>query len=766
MDKRRVVGGLLGVAVLLGAVLVITQRGDDEHDRRDQQETVAEAPAPLTSLWSTQLSTSVIAGPPARRVGDLIVLRSNGSYVGVDATTGERRWTHRVRGELCAASSAPESVAVYVSGRRCTTMTALDLTTGQQRWRRQVPRQNVGGVNLKVEVGDRAVTLRGSCDQILRFRRSDGHDLGVLAPYDRVCGHETDTNGQLVAVWYDPETDATPDDHGTGWIAPYDGAAALQLWDADTGKMLWTRTRDRRGGGLKSIVSGKPLVLTTTQGGQTTMRRFDARTGRAGRHVGLRLAGRQSEFTVYGQAGGTLVGRYGGVPVAYRLADGREAWHGEDDWSDGDRVIGVDDAGVLVSRTVPTRHGGTSESGTWIQRRDLADGRSLGALGWISGAVGQTEVVGDLLLVRQTDGTVTAYALGEADPDLEMPTALPTGPDWQEGDVTSLPATVACPIAPATVRRMGFAVNAGPPPADCWWDGGSGHLERHLQGAVQLASPVVAKTASEEAARSIETWLEDARDHQYEARPLPDPVPVAGLGDEAWVVTGGTPDRLWSETELVVRVRNVVVTVKAHVEALIERDRAAAAPLAAVEEATLLAARDLFAAAGIDLTTPAAGADGDVVRARGLCDLIAADAASLVPGVRAHPIDAPRRTDPDHRATGCVWDGGDYRPELVVTALAAQGSPLSGRGADEIAKAMVGRPGKDDRRIRGLGDQALLNAFTFEKGRSRTQTVTARRGNLVVAVEYGAWDQYGAAARKRMDDEAIRIARKILKAHR
>lgn len=59
----------------------------------------------------------------------------------------------------------------------------------------------------------------------------------MLAPHDRKCGNEADSDGQLIALWHDPETAATPDGHGTGFIPPHDSAAALELYDADSGEL-------------------------------------------------------------------------------------------------------------------------------------------------------------------------------------------------------------------------------------------------------------------------------------------------------------------------------------------------------------------------------------------------------------------------------------------------------------------------------------------------------------------------------------------------
>lgn len=752
------------IAALLLATAVLVGCSDDAPDTTSPTGSAADGTlefgAPLPASWTADPGT--VDSPPVA-IGDAVVVRSDTAYTAFDTASGEQRWRHPVDGGVCAASTAPGDVAAYVSGRRCTTLTTVDLTTGRALWERTIPQQDQGGVTLKVETGDRTVTLRGSCDQILRYSLEDGRGLGVLAPVDVVCGNETDTDGQLIAIWHDPEATDTPDDQGTGWIPPYDDTAALEVWDADTGRLLWRREQTRRGGGLGQLVSSAPLVLDTISGGQELMRLFDERTGRPGPHVGLRGSGRAT-FVEHGATDGVLVGTYGGstyghsTTVAYDLTDGAEVWRRRaPDPRYPDQVLGVDDDGVLLGTVRTGVHDDESVRGLWLTRLDLDDGESRGVVGWVPDAGAGAWPVGDLVVVAGEDG-ITAYEPPEPDPDTEVPDAPAVDMDWADDDVRELPDLTPCQITRETLELMGFRTTDLPPPSSCSWheDYQPDGVDRWLDATIDVAAPLAEQSASDMAAEQVDTWVQNASD----------PVEVAGLGDEAWVANNSLPDRSRVDAGLAVRVGNVVVTVDAGVEAFLPTHRAATAPPYAVERAAVRAAQELFAVAGIDLTVPDPGADGAVIRVGSACGLAADEAAVLVPGARPVDLSPDRGTDPDHRVSSCGWSSGDYQPELFVHVLSVPGSPLTGRDAVRTAHRLVRSPASGSVVVPHVGDRALLDSFTFEKGRSRTETVTAVRDNVVVVVEYSLWEQYAAEDKERMDAAAIRVARDVLAAHR
>jgi hypothetical protein len=233
-------------------------------------------------------------------------------------------------------------------------------------------------------------------------------------------------------------------------------------------------------------------------------------------------------------------------------------------------------------------------------------------------------------------------------------------------------------------------------------------------------------------------------------------VPVRGLGDEAKLVRDLNPSVARRHVALAVRWRNVLTLVDLDLESLLERNRGRIPPSSEVEAGAVAVARDILAGvhappAPAPATPPYAG--GEVRKVRVTCDSIGA-ARRLVPGISRHPI-----AGSDLRA-GCDWSENDgERPALTVEAEVVPPSAATGETGTRIATTLFGQWRPKDPRVPKLGDEARIDHFTFESGVSRSSSVVARRGNLLVYVSYGRWNHPSTAM---MDAEVIDIAKAVL----
>jgi hypothetical protein len=84
-------------------------------------------PAALTEIWR---APSAATNPPVA-VGPVVVTGDDGTVVGRDPLTGQRRWSYQRNLPLCTVGAGwGRAIAVYRNGRYCSEVTSLDAETG------------------------------------------------------------------------------------------------------------------------------------------------------------------------------------------------------------------------------------------------------------------------------------------------------------------------------------------------------------------------------------------------------------------------------------------------------------------------------------------------------------------------------------------------------------------------------------------------------------------------------------------------------------
>lgn len=705
---------------------------------------------------------------------------------------GSLRWSQQLA-DRCTTSAPNDAGDVAVShGRKCRSVSVLDGATGKVRWTTRVPlvSKRYDSGNMQVSLGNRAVTLVQFCGQVTRLAVKDGRQLGILAPHDRKCANEADSDGRTLAIWHDPEDASTPDDHGTGWIPQTPGNGTFALYDADSGKLLWRREANRQGSDLSAgaVVSSDPLVLALKEKGHTTLRLYDRKDPAPGAHLGRQLAAFGGPgFEVLGVADGVLVGSavsglqatpgVGPRLYAFDLTTGEQLWSRDVNPYGGSTlsttVAGVDTDGVVVATA--EGGGGDDTDRTWLVRWDLRTGEESGVIGVLPGRSSALTLEKGTVLVAQKD-SIARVPLRAADFEVTAPrTDLP----WADGDVRDVtPDCLA--ISDGTLHLLGLdASRKLPVPLDCHWsensepdyssrdlwvdvivgEPGVAAGDREAQTAVEGAKEIIRKRVSEPSGRSgtlVELELGKAE-------------PVAGLGDEAYVVSAARmTGSVHSSTagQLVVRVQNVVVVVEYAGGYDVPYRRAAPAPLAQVEDGLLQAARETLASYDLELgADPERPADGGHTKVPDVCALLDDDARS--DGLTERTAVSPKGHLP--RSSSCTWsETGDRADDLTVHAWAVEGSRFQGGDAVATAEAVhAASADPDARKLKDLGDRAdLLRQDSKEKNdgydNSRRE-LWVRDGNLLVNIDYSRW---GTGLGASIEAEVLRLARKVLRASR
>lgn len=767
-------GTLVVSVALMGLALTGCSSSDDSEPRPDP----SIPPTSLATAWTTTIP-GLDGEVHITKVGRSVVASGSGVVARVDSATGRARWGYTAPGGTCDISrpNAHADVAI-VLGRHCATVALIDGATGKIRWRTTMPpvdKKYDDGTKF-VSLGERSVTvITQLCGQVTRLAVRDGHRLGTIAPADRACANGADSDGKVIAVWHDPDTAETPDDHGTGWIPPNDGTAAYELYDADSGRLLWRRQADRLHNGLDTgaVVSSSPLVLAIEQQGHEVMRRFTRSSGRPGAYVGRQLSQYDGAFTSDGVAEGVMVGDYTGGQYAngrihaMDLASGKELWSRDigSQSVNTTSVVGVDENGVL---TATLRTSGTKIE-TWLGRLGLHDGTDLGYVGYLRGSPSVSLVDGAVYAVA--GGTMTKAPLPPVVKGLEPPTTQqPEG--WQDSDVRPDPLVDPCTaISSTTLRLVGLGRDVGlPTPADCTWQESAQprFSSRLLRVTTTVAAPSgpakkgTAVGAAQQLLKAERTRTITGADSGVD---LPVLRPVPGLGDEAYAAVGGRfrgTSGIGTVGKLVVRDHNVVVQVEAAGGQEIMYPGSEPASPDRLEQGLLGAAREALGAYGLTLkdlaTAPSAGA---VSRAPDVCRLLdsAARRLGLPAAVRTAPKGAGQRLD------SCSWNADERVGALAAHVYAAAGSGLTGRsGAQVASQVFAASSGKKARTLPGFA-RAAVDHYRNGGGDDVEDsfTVTAVAGNVVVQVEYERHDGTPAAAIKA---EAVRLGRTLLRASR
>lgn len=684
--------------------------------------------------------------------GDTLAVLDTHAVTAIARDTGKTLWTRTRAGKCSQGTAAGDSVIVMQTGSRCDDVQAVDLRTGRVRWTSHVRHHPKYGWNdgLQVGVGHKVATVRTECGAMERFDLATGRYLGVIALDIGDCTFTTATTGREVVV-----ADRIPDP----------GEPALMAYDADTGRRLWARRSRGSQTELMQLVAADPLVLDIKIDHHRLLRRYDA-TGRSRAILGRQLNWFTGirQVTAYGARGGVLVGQYHGTPEPSGSVYGWDLSTGRTDWifaESGYVPLGVGSHGFLASSYAATepRQNGDATVDTWIGERGPGADDKLSPIGWIAGEqrTSGSAVVGNLLLLGD-NGAVTAYRLPAAS-DGAMPTALTSGEPtkgWATGDVRPDPGSDPCAaVKRSTLKAMGFTDQVRlPAPIDCDWHdyGRSGEdltdSEVELQVQADVAEPSGETTADAAAQRAVKDRLGGARESwgDYNGGG-PKPVEIDGVGDEAWVADDGYLGSGMSY--LLIRRRNVVVEVRASAKGPVPGWSPTSGQVGA---AAWQAATDVFGSLGLDVSRPSAGAEGKVTSVRPACALLRADATRLVDGAKARDLTQPGQ----QRASGCSWSAGDG--ELTVLTYAAEPTALPKRTADAAA-ALVYHESGSGRRLPGLGDAADVDGYAGSGGYGPEATVTSRRDNLVVQVDYTA-----PAGTSLQDARAagVRLARRAL----
>lgn len=318
---------------------------------------------------------------------------------------------------------------------------------------------------------------------------------------------------------------------------------------------------------------------------------------------------------------------------------------------------------------------------------------------------------------------------------------------WQEGEFTQ-DRDICTAVSEATVARLSLspAGKAAEDPPSCVWTERGSRPTRRLSIVQLRYRPPAGGTAAREAKRAFqapEGWV-------YRAS-----APVRGLGDQAMLARRFEPGLRLREVALAVRVRNVILLVKAssgtHVE---ERAPARVAdlsgrvvPLGDLEMAVEAAARDVLPAFGVkpapSRPAPALG-EREIGRIGKICGTV---------DTWEHPLKGLEVTDVraagSERARACRWGprrpGGSARPvqatELAIEAEVVPPSRLTGETATRATGA-INYAGTTIREELTGADDGVAGAAVIEdeaeSGREYTYGYFAVEGNLLVHLRYTA----------------------------
>lgn len=260
------------------------------------------------------------------------------------------------------------------------------------------------------------------------------------------------------------------------------------------------------------------------------------------------------------------------------------------------------------------------------------------------------------------------------------------------------------------------------------------HVVRDLRVAVDAAGPAGRNTATEVATRAFARLrgFDGDRRHNRDVRRA---VPVRGLGDRAKLA------RRWDQSpkrvaaSLMVRSRNVIVTVETRAESTYPSAYRRVEAQAELDSGVLAVAEDVLRRVGRASPSPTASpspsyGSGEVRRVRAVCPAVDS-AARLVPGGQAHAI-APAHTT---AAGGCYWQHGES--SLVVQVEASVPRAYTGESGTDVARQLVYLDNAGGRtRPPDGADEAKADYSVSEQADSRVAELVARKANLVVAVEY------------------------------
>ncbi|MGC0338860.1 serine/threonine-protein kinase [Streptomyces sp. SLBN-8D4] len=180
---------------VLGGGLVQTLTDEDRHLE-------ALDPGSGRTRWERTMPTN---GRPAVVGGTLLLPRADGTVTGVDAVTGDTKWSGRIPGQilpyLTSFAGSPLAYATTISTDSSSTqVTALDPTSGAVRWKARL-----SGSLTPVGVHDGSVFFLsanneyGDTDAVVRYSPESGSSRRVALPVARPDAHAA-VRGDVVYV--------------------------------------------------------------------------------------------------------------------------------------------------------------------------------------------------------------------------------------------------------------------------------------------------------------------------------------------------------------------------------------------------------------------------------------------------------------------------------------------------------------------------------------------------------------------------------------
>lgn len=649
----------------------------------------------------------------------------------------------------------------------CGHVTLIDTTTGAEQWSVMVSDDGTKG-NFQgdgaVGLSDQTVSAPGVCG-IERWAVASGKALTPL----KGVRESADTPDRCRDL-------ATSND-----LALVADVKAVIGYDVDSGKKLWSRPASEPR--IGAFYETDPLLVQIQVDGVAGLRQIASGSGELGPLIGrpsgglgaihstsVEVIGERavgSYSSDFGTGLGGLDGTYKSALRAWDLASGAEqaSWTG----ASGEEYLGVDEQGVYLGREV---RGGESESNPayWVTRSDWS-GKPARTVAWgeefLSGAV----KVGDLLIEsgygKRPDGSygdrTIAYRIPKKTTADPVPAGVPSAAlAWEKDDVRPDPTVDPCAgVSDETLSGLGFgAMLEHTAPLDCAWSTEHANLSTYVH--------VVSPDSQDDAVGNAEQAIQQALDS------LDSPVAVDGLGDEAWVsvstVVAGGPDHTFELLDpsitttgitVVARQENVVGSVRFTERG--ERIEGRLPRAAVSRQAGVVAAlKEVVDATGGEMDVPEPPSDGPVTQVPDMCDAVADDVRTVLPGAKATDLTATG----DTRLRGCLWATREYGyidSHVQVVAYAVGADPITGATSAQAAEEVFADSRGEAATSRG--DKRWDESAMAERsdGYNDASHFVARSGNVIVVVGINLRDRenhVAATVAPRIADRAMKAIRR------
>lgn len=329
---------------------------------------------------------------------------------------------------------------------------------------------------------------------------------------------------------------------------------------------------------------------------------------------------------------------------------------------------------------------------------------------------------------------VSGCSGGTARPAPSSAGASPSASGWRSGEFTT-DRTVCTAISTSTRRKLGVGDPVGSETGCYAYGHADVNIDRRLFVDVARYTPPPSRpdsSATDKARHALR------RPADWAKKGFGTGTELRGLGDEARISRLLGPLDWRHRVAVAVRVRNVVIRVRAGVDksAVHLRNRRHMPPIGRLEDGVLAAAREAVAVftPGGASASPSAGTyrAGEARKPHGACG---SAAARLLPGVQGRAM-SPSGSG---LGRGCVWkrEHGDESDILSVNVEVVPPGPSGGQSATQAAAATARRwPAEDTPAAgHGLGADAWRHVTTGPGGLHEAE-IFARRGNVLVDVHH------------------------------